>query len=305
LKTLKGLFWLLIVIRLLGCGGKKEGETPSVINTPPSIIAVSIMPENPTLGSRVMLRIEATDKEGDKINYLVKWYLNGKEIGEGLEFFLNEAKRDDQVYAEITPDDGRLTGESVKTPVVTIGNTPPKVTSASITPDTILSSTDDLTVLGEGFDPDGDPLRWLCYWTLNYQERIGDSSTTLSLKGHQLKKGSHLTAELYAHDNDTVSMPYILEIDVVNAPPILKEGFDSIPYRADSLFYKLPITDPDGDPLTFELLKAPDGLSIDREKGVLYGQVRDTLDIEVMVRARDNDGAYLDARFTLTPPVIK
>jgi len=294
------LFLIFIAISLY-CGEKKK-TTDEKANTAPTLRSVSILPEKPVQGSRVTLHIEASDNEGDKINYQIKWFLNDKVIGEGFELFLNEAKRNDKIFAEITPDDGKLTGEPIRTPTITIGNTPPIITKATINPDTIFPVTEDLTVVGEGFDPDGDALKWLCYWVLDYKERIADSSLTVNLKQLNLKKGSHLTAELYANDGDTVSMPYLLEIDVVNSPPVLKVALDSIPYKTDSLFYELPITDPDGDPLTFELLKAPEGINIEPKKGILYGLVNDTTTFEILVRAKDADGAYLDARFTLTPP---
>jgi hypothetical protein len=96
----------------ISCPGKKseKGE-----NTAPFIKGAGIIPENPTLGSRVTLRIEAGDKEGDNITYLVKWFLNGREIGEGLEFTLENAKRDDKIFAEVTPYDGKLNGATERT----------------------------------------------------------------------------------------------------------------------------------------------------------------------------------------------
>jgi len=294
---------VFLITVYVNCGAEKEEDkTGEGTNTAPFIKSAEIVPAVPVLGSRITLRVEAGDKEGDKIDYEVKWFLNGKEIGKGFEFYLEEAKRNDEIFAEITPSDGKSTGETVKTAPVVIGNTPPKITGARISPDTILTSTSDLTVIGEGFDPDGDSLKWLCYWTLDYKERLPDSSTTINLKQLKLKKGSHLTAELYASDGDTVSNLYLLEIDVVNGAPILKESADSIPYTPGSIKFPVPIIDPDNDPLTFELLEAPEGLIIDKKNGIVSGTVAETTAFEILVRATDTEGAYLDARFTLTPP---
>ncbi len=304
MKNLIGLLSVFIVL-LLSCGGNEESrksQTKEKINTPPFIESVEILPEHPKLGSRVLLRIKAGDKEGDKINFSVQWFLNDTKIGEGIEFYLDRAKRGDKIYAEVTPDDGKRRGETVRTKTIEVGNTPPKITNATITPDTVLVSTPNLTVNGEGYDPDGDSISWLCYWVLDYSERLPDSSTTLNLKNLKLKKGSHIIAELYAFDGDTVSTPYLLQIDVVNAHPILARNIDSIPYKPDSIYFPLPIIDPDGDPITFELLSAPEGLKIDKDRGVIYGSVEDTSSLEVMVRATDSDGAFLEARFTLTSP---
>jgi hypothetical protein len=264
-------------------GKQEKGE-----NTAPFIKRASIIPENPTLGSRVTLRIEATDKEADNINYLVKWYLNGREIGEGLEFTLENAKRDDKIFAEVTPSDGKLNGATEKTGTITIGNTPPQILSSKLKPDTILSATGEITIIGEGFDPDGDSITYFCYWTLD-NKRIADTLTTLKLTDLKLKKGSVLTAELYAHDGAAASNVYRLDIETVNSPPVLRQTADSVVYNPENINYPLPIVDPDGDPMTFKLLEGP-ATAIGIQT------------FQVLVRASDNDGGYLEARFTLTAP---
>ncbi len=297
---MKKVLWLVLILVLVSCGKKKEES--GIANTPPFVEKIKILPEHPRVGSRAALRIEAGDRENDVINYRVVWFLNGNAVGEGLEFYLPEVSSGDSLFVEVTPNDGKLSGATARSPVVIFGNTPPQIIGARISPDTILSSTDDLTVIGEGFDQDGDSLRWLCYWILNYSERIVDSSTTLSLKNLNLEKGAHLTAELYAYDGDTVSTPYLLEIDVVNAPPMLKAGLDSVRYSPNGLEYQVPIADPDGDVLTFELLEGPEGVTIDPTRGIISGGGQDSTNFDIVVRATDSDGAYLDARFTITPP---
>ncbi len=299
-KHFVSILCLLVLILLINCKGKKEEEIG--VNTPPEIKEIKILPSNPTLGSRLVLRINAYDREGDDIKFLVNWYVNGRKIGEGVEFYAEDVKRGDKIFAEVTPDDGRQKGSTKRSDEVIVSNAPPQIQSTRITPDSILTSTDELSVIGDGFDPDGDSLRWICYWIINYKNRLTDSSTTLKLKDLKLKKGDRITAELYATDGDTVSNPYVLQIDIVNSPPVLKEGLDSIPYKPDSIYYKIPIIDPDGDAISFELLKGPPGLRIDRKTGIITGVVQENLSFEIIVRATDTDGAYLDAKFTLTAP---
>ncbi len=292
---------LILLSLVIACGGGKKEEHGGK-NVPPEIKDIAILPANPTLGSRLILRINAYDKDGDDINFLVNWYVNDTRIGEGIEFYAENVRKGDKIFAEVTPYDGKEKGATKRSDAVIVGNAPPQIKSVKISPDSILTSTDELTVSGEGFDPDGDSLRWVCYWTFNYTNRLPDSSTTLKLKNLKIKKGDRLSAELYAFDGDTVSNPYVLQIDIVNSPPVLKEGLDSIPYKPDSIYYKVPIIDPDGDELSFELLKSPLGLKIDKKTGVISGVVEANMNFEVLVRATDGDGAYLDAKFTLTAP---
>jgi hypothetical protein len=282
-------------------GNKKTSEPQKGVNTPPFINSAEIMPLNPILGSRVRLRIDAGDKEGDILQYNIHWYVNNREIGEGLEVFLDTAERGDEIYAIVTPSDGKLQGEPFRTDAVTIGNTPPVITSSRIMPDTVLTSTGTLTIIGQGYDPDNDPITWLCYWTLDYETRIPDSTVTIDLSRLDLKKGSHISAELYAYDGDTVSTPHVLEIDIVNSAPIINSEVESLPYRPGALDFAVPIIDPDKDPLAFELLDAPYGITIDRTTGVITGQINETEPFQILVRATDSEGAYLEARFTLTP----
>ena len=294
---------LCIIVITCGCGTRNGEETrEDGANTAPVVQNAEILPRTPVQGSRITLRIEAHDKENNPISYGVKWFRNDAEIGEGLEFYIDSAQRGDRIYAEVTPSDGTLEGESVRTSTVIVGNTPPLIRSARIEPEAILTSTGTLTVIGDGVDPDQDEIRWLCYWTLDYEERIDDSSLTINLQQLDLRKGSHITAELYAYDGDTVSTPYLLQIDVVNSHPELTSKYDSIPYSTSGISFKVPITDPDNDPLTFELLEAPDGITIDPSEGIISGQLTDNATVDVVVRATDSDGAYLDARFSLSPP---
>lgn len=301
MKEIMSIFFLFIVMFAVDCGQKKE-EASVPENTPPYITSAFIIPNNPQVGSRLNLRINAGDKEGDKITYTVTWFLNDEEIGEGVEFSLDEVNKGDELYAEITPSDGKTPGEPMKTAAIKIGNSPPEITRATISPDVVLTSSDELTIAGEGFDVDNDSLTYFCYWALNRTELLLDSSTTLPLKNLNLKKGSVLRAELYAFDGSAVSAPYTIDITINNAPPILIHDVDSILYDPENITYQLPIVDPDNDPMTFELLESPPGITIDQAEGRVSGRVEKAGEFEILVRATDVDGAYLDARFTLSVP---
>jgi hypothetical protein len=133
-------------------------------------------------------------------------------------------------------------------------------------------------------------------------QKITDTTTTLKLANVKLKKGSVLTADLYASDGAATSTAYRMDIEAVNSPPVLKQVADSVVYNPENINYPLPIVDPDGDPMTFQLLEAPATVKIDENRGVLYGTAIGIQTFQVLVRASDNNGGYLDARFTLTAP---
>lgn len=302
--VVKRTLLILLILCFVGirCGTSQDQRTTH--ESVPVITRAEILPEHPRLGSRVNLRIRAFDDDGDRITFAVNWYQNDRIMGTGIEFHLTDVEKGDEIYAEVIPSDGTLFGETVRTATVVVANSPPKIIGVKLLPEAIVSSTGEMQIVAEGIDPDGDSLSYFCRWHVDDQEMLPDSSTTLQLKDLGLKKGMTLNSELYAFDGDTVSSPYVLEIEITNSPPMLSAEQDSIPYSADSIAYMLPIVDPDGDHIRYELLEAPYGLTIDQNFGIVHGTVAETRPFDIVVRATDAEGAFLNARFTLTPPLL-
>ncbi len=299
---LNNMIWTLSIILALflviDCGGKKDG-VPG--NTPPQISEVTLLPLNPSIGSEISVRIAAIDKEGDPLTYKVKWFVNSKEIGEGMSFKYEEAKRGDRIFAEVTPFDGKEWGKSVRSREVTLGGLPPRIVSASITPESLFVHTPQIIVTAIVEDPDGDSTTIFVHWMHN-DDRILDSSNVLDLRKLKLKKNDRITGGAVAFDGSALSEPFMFELAVANSAPMFSTRIDSVVASPDSLYYRVPIVDPDGDRLTFELLSAPAGVMIEKNTGVIYGNAGNVNTFEVLVRVTDTEGAYLDAKFTLTAP---
>ncbi|MEO0184575.1 MAG: putative Ig domain-containing protein [candidate division WOR-3 bacterium] len=287
-----------VLLYVVVCGGKKEGVAG---NTPPEITEVTLLPLNPSIGSEISVRISAMDKEGDPLTYKVKWFVNGKEIGEGMSFKYEEAKMGDKVFAEVTPFDGKEWGKAVRSREVTLGGLPPRIVSVNIIPESLFVHTPRIVVSATAEDPDGDSIQIFVYWMLN-DDRIPDSSNVLDLTKLKPKKNDRINGGVVAFDGQSKSEPFMVELEIANSPPVFSTRIDSVVASPESLYYRVPIMDPDGDKLTFELLDAPPGVKVDRNTGVIYGSAGDVKTFEVSVRATDTDGAYLDARFTLTAP---
>lgn len=285
----------------MSCG---SDEQKTIQNTVPVVTLAEILPAHPRAGSRINLRIRAFDDDGDRISYTVNWFCNDRIIGSGVEFYLSDVEKGDRIYADVAASDGRQFGETVRTTTVIVANSPPKIIGVKLEPEAIVSSTGEMHIIAEGVDPDADSLSYFCYWRINDENRLPDSSTSLHLQDLGLKKGMTLTSELYAYDGDTLSSPYVLEIEITNAAPMLSAEQESIPYSPDSIIYVLPIVDPDGDNVLYELVEAPRGLRIDQTFGIVHGSVTETEPFQILVRATDPEGAFLNARFTVTPPVI-
>ena len=295
----KSLFILFLVIFFMGCGEKKEEK--GATNNPPVVTEVTLQPLQPTVQTEIKARILSSDKEGDPITYQIKWFVNGTQIGEGMSFLYDEVEKGDKIYAEVTPYDGKDYGKTVKTAEITIGGLPPKILSLQIAPESLFVTTPQVVVTALAEDPDKDSLRMIIHWLVN-DEVIPDTSTTLELRKYGLKKNDTVTGSAFADDGEFRSEPFPFELVIANAPPVFKTQTDSVKCAPDSIYYPLPIIDPDNDPLFFEILEAPAGIQIDSEKGIIYGSAAETKTFEITVRATDSDGAYLDAQFTITTP---
>lgn len=289
----------IFVITVINCGGKKEEGAKA--NSPPEIQGVLLTPQNPTLESEISVRILASDNDGDPLTYKVKWFVNSREIGEGMFFKYEEAKKGDKIFAEVTPYDGKEWGKSVKTEEITLGGIAPKIVSLRISPESLFVTTPRVVVSAMVEDPDKDSIRLIVHWLVK-DEIVPDTSNILDLNKYNLKKNEIITGSAFAFDGQYRSEPFTFELHIANSAPVLSSQVDSAKASPESLFYQVPIIDPDGDQLSFKLLDAPRGVLIDKNSGIIYGNAGDVKSFKVNVRATDTDGAYLEATFTLVTP---
>jgi hypothetical protein len=288
---------LAVILLLSSCGGKKE-EGGALINEPPMIQSVFLLPANPTIQSEITARILASDKDGDPITFQVQWFVNDFMIGEGMSLSSSEIKKGNRIYAEVTPFDGKAYGAAVRSGEVTVGGLPPKIVSVSVMPEVVYVTTPRITLNAMFDDPDNDNIDLVVHWLVN-DEILDSTSNVLSLARFGLKKNDVITGAAFADDGEHRSEGFPFEITIANSPPLFRTQIDSVRVSNERVHYTVPIYDPDGDPLTFELLQAPSGIMIDPEQGIIHGATSGTAAFEVHVRATDPEGAYLEARFTL------
>lgn len=291
---------LVFIALIMECGQPQQnGKTGK--NTAPVVTSASLLPRNPTVTSTIKAEIVSSDKDNDPITYTVKWFLNDREIGQGMSFSHDEVEKGDKIFAEVTPHDGKTSGKPVKTNSVTIGGSPPKILSLQIAPESLFVTTPQVVVTATAEDPDHDEVRLIVHWVVN-DDVVQDSANSLALRQYSLKKNDVIHGSAFVDDGDFRSEPFLFELHIANAPPVFTTPTDSVKCSPDEVYYKLPIMDPDGDAITYELLEAPEGLTIDRSSGVITGSVGDATSFEIAVRATDSEGAFMEARFTLATP---
>jgi len=292
------IFLLILAFCIVSCGSKKD-EAGTAANNPPEIKNITLLPLNPTIRSEITARILSSDKDGDPITYNVTWFVNEREIGKGMSLTYDEIKKGDRIFADVTPHDGKTYGKTVRSSEITIGGLPPRIVSLSIIPEIVYVTTPQIVLNALFEDPDGDSIKLVVHWLVK-EEVLSDTSHILQLPRLGLKKNDVITGAAFADDGEYRSEAFTFEIAVANSPPTFRTKTDSVKCSTDSVYYALPVYDPDGDPLSFEILEAPRGIEIDPQQGVIHGTVVAAQAFEVAVRATDTEGAYLDARFVLT-----
>ena len=125
-----------------------------IADTPPTITNVFITPFSPIKGTDLHIAIKSSDADNDVISYFIKWYKNGTVVSTDSILPGNMIKGGDRIFALVTPFDGYVKGPSVKTPVITVKNSAPVITS---TPPRHLTDK-QLVYKVVAEDPDGDPV---------------------------------------------------------------------------------------------------------------------------------------------------
>jgi hypothetical protein len=133
-------------------------EPLDVVNTKPVINNISLELE-PSGGQAVLkAKVEATDPDGDDIQYFYRWWRNDQMIKEGSDSVLDTGglTAKDSLAVEVVPRDQEGFGISNKSLPITVGNTSPQITSKPA----LLSSRHSYDYTVEAKDPDGDILSY-------------------------------------------------------------------------------------------------------------------------------------------------
>jgi len=276
---------LLIAVPLAlaasGCSSRGAPDSPKASDGEVSL-SVRLVPERPTAGSNIKAVL---DGNAGEVAFI--WEVNGKEkeaSGDTLEKGL--FRKGDVVRVRALS--GAVESEA-ETEVV---NTPPSLVSVQIKPGDLRAGM-DLSADVEGYDADGDPLRYDFLWSVN-----GLSFFNEALSGDYVKRGEAITLRVRAFDGEDESEP--LEVDAVaagNSPPY----FVSSPPAGFSkhFIYEVMASDPDGDEITYAVMKGPKGMEMKGSR-IEWEPVGDEGQADVAVSADDGRGGSALQSFRLT-----
>jgi len=157
----------------------------------------------------------------------------------------------------------------------------------------------DITVKPVGYDPDGDDVGFNYKWSVNGNEIVNDSPT---LTGDHFKRGDTVALIIIPYDQDGKGALFASQNIVIpdGAPRISSSPPQNI--SKDIYSYHVVAEDPDGDPITFSLLSAPDGMTIDSRSGEIKWPLTEKSagDHVVEIAAQDPGGMKTTQKYSLT-----
>ena len=144
---------------------------------------------------------------------------------------------------------------------------------------------DILRAVAEGRDSKGKPLSFKYEWRKN-NFYAGDSDSL-----SDFKKGDKISVEITPFDGKNYGPSRILTTEIKKSTPKLTES-NQVSFDGKVLVYQVRAVDPDGYPINYSLMDAPQGMDIDKNSGlikwVLPGNISG--DQSVKVKISDNTG---------------
>jgi hypothetical protein len=254
-------------------------------------LSVKILPESPT--AMTALQAVCDYRGGSNVTY--RWEHNNQvipnEIGSSL-VVMNRFPKGSRIAVIVTVD-----GQSAASSVV-IGNTPPVISSVTLTPD-IIHRGIDITAVPMASDLDEDSMQFNYQWSINDEEIPVYSAV---LPGDRFKRGDRVSVRVTPSDNDSAGTPVISKAIVVpNAPPRIV----SVPpadFRAEIYSYQCRAEDPDSEELIFSITSGPQGMIIDPRTGMVSLKINKEHagTHQVEITAQDQQGLKDTQKYTLT-----
>lgn len=296
----------IVLIFLISCSSEKpsklskqralEAGKTDIPETSQSYIPVSpdntysleITPKDVSRSSTLYLAAKGFDLSSAK----VEWLVNGNPTTSQIpgQFKASETQKGDTVQARAIIQSREILSNTVK-----IKNSPPEISRVKIMPE-VFKPGDNLYVEVLGSDIDGDAVTISCEWFKN-GEVVGN--------GRQLtvpiKRGDKIDVKITPFDGEDYGGTVTLHREIRNMPPIITED-KKFNFDGKVWSYQIKASDPDGDPLTYSLKKAPAGMVIDKSTGLITWKVteKDAGRHPVTVQVTDGHGGEALYNFDVT-----
>lgn len=271
-----------------------QGNIPT---SPGREFYVVVAPSSPSRIAPPSVSVKSPPGQGAEI-LSVKWLVNGAET-EGGPLAPSRFQRGDRIQAVVKLRVGGGGEILLTTTEVVAVNALPAVVDVRIEPLSPITGSEVRAVV-QAQDPDGDPLMFKYQWYVDNLVVPGGGDSMI-LKG--VKKGSLVHVAVTPNDGFADgAWKYSPRYRVLNALPVVKNPPPTTVPPSRILIHSIVAEDPDGDPLTYTLVKGPEGMAL--SGATLTWEVSDRdLDkpAEVVIRISDDDGASTVLTMILNP----
>jgi Bacterial Ig domain len=262
----------------------------------PGAFKAFVIPAVPTRTMPPRVSLQSAPGQGGEIRS-VEWYVGGTKAADGPSLPPERFQRGDRIHAVVKVGAGGQEVE-LQTPEVAAGDGLPIVSSVRIDPQAPLTGG-KVSALAEGADPDGDPIAYRYQWYVDNHPVPGDGKS-LSLNG--VKRGSWVHVVVTPADG-IVEGPTksSAKYEVVNAPPVVTSPPPTTVPPDRQLRHTIVAEDPDGDPLTYTLVKGPPGMTL--SGSTIEWLVEDAYigtPVEAVVEISDGHGGKTLATLSMT-----
>ena len=237
--------------------GLDDGETLSsneilVENTPPRADAAIISPD--PVFTTTDARCDGlgfADDDGDPEGFEFRWTKNGADVGSGAVLASASFVKGDRLSCIATPTDGEALGTPVTSPTITVANSPPSISGATLAPSSPKVADTITVAVGGTSDADGDPVTYRYAWTVD-GATIGH--TGASLTSAWFRRGQAVAVTVTPFDGTDEGAPVTsAAVTVANTAPVVT-GLTLAPrpaYTTTSLTATPTATDADSDGLSY------------------------------------------------------
>ncbi len=268
--------------------GTLPPNEPPAITTTPSHAARS--------GNLYTYDVDATDPEGSDLTYVLTLGPDGAVIDPdtGVISWTPDRGSADTVLLQVRAYDARG-GYDMQKWHVTVAdvNNPPEITMVE---DQQLAEGDELVVLVEGFDLDGDSIH---FWAddLPGGAYFDVARSELRWQTDGRSAGRYRDVTIFATDGyATVSRPFEILVTNVNAAPDLAQPAPRSVQEGRPLTIALTADDADGDAITFGARGLPAGARIDPVTGIFTWTPDFTQHGEYAIELLADDGEATTSR---------
>ena len=286
-------------------GTSVRSASLTIANTAPQLSRVTIDPaaayESSTL---TCLPSGYADADGDPALYAYVWTVNGSTVATTSTLGGSKFSKGAAVACSVTPNDGDVDGTTLWSTALTVGNSPPTLSGATLTNRAPTEADAVGITLGTAADDDGDSISFAYKWYVNGSLK----ATSSTLSGAQFKKGDTLQVEVLPWDGSDYGAPVWSDTGIVaNSTPSTTAVSLSptTAYTNDVLTASAATSDADGDTISVTYTWYVNGSAITATGSTLDGAVHFSKADRVYVVATASDGSASSAGLSSAAVTIR